>query len=79
MVHLLERIGVGEECDSVPRREEEVLLAAGADIIVLLEVEGVDELIALMAFGPEIIGNPLIFFAAAKRWFFENAHNLGGL
>lgn len=45
-----------------------------ANVIVLLKVESVNQLAALMALGPEIVGEILIPFAASQWWFLEDAH-----
>ena len=51
-----------------------MLLAVGADMMVLLEVKSVNEFVTLMAFGPEIVGKILISFAASQWWFLKDAH-----
>lgn len=38
VIHFFERAGVGKELDAITRGEEEVLVAIGADMVVLLEV-----------------------------------------
>ena len=52
------------------------MAAMGADVIVLLEVKGMNELITLGTLGPEVVGDALIFLSASEGWFFENAHVL---
>ena len=47
-------------------------------MVVLLEVERVNELVALIALGPEIIGKTLAAFATSQWWFFENTHDVSG-
>jgi hypothetical protein len=76
MIHFLKRIGIGQKLNAIPGGKKKVVAAMRAHVGVLLEVEGVNELVALMAFGPKIIGESLITFAAAQWWFFEDTHGL---
>lgn len=52
-----------------------MVLAVRTDVMMLLEVKAMDELAALIALGPEVIGKVLSFLPASKRWFLENAHD----
>lgn len=54
------------------------MLAVWTDVVVLLEIEGVNDLVALGALRPEIVGKLVIAFASSERWFVENAHGFVG-
>ena len=74
-VHLLEGGGIDEVGDAVAGGKRVVVVALGADVQVLLELELMDHAAALRAFGPEALGHVGLF--GAERFeavLFEDGH-----
>ena len=57
------------------RIHEEVVAAVGADLVVLLEIQSVDQLTAVRALGPEIVGDHiLLLFATTELRLVKDTH-----
>jgi hypothetical protein len=52
-VHFVERIRVKDKVDPLAGADAEMVIAFRADIVIALDLLGVDDLAAILAFGPD--------------------------
>ena len=75
MLCFLEAIGIGEEGDAIVDLHEEVVIAVGTYVMILPEVQGMNQLSAVGALGPEVVGDRiLLLFAATEFRLVKDTH-----
>ena len=73
---LYEAIRVGQQVDAVLCAHQEVMIAMGADLITLLEIQGVNQFPAVRALGPEVIRNRILLLVASTEfWLVKDTHS----
>ena len=65
---LLEAIWISEEGDAIADLHEEVVITVGANVMILPEVQGMNQLSAVGALGPEVVGDRILLLVAATEF-----------
>lgn len=64
----LEAIGIDQKGDAIVRIHEEVVIAVGAYLMILPEVQGMNQFPAVRALGPEVVGDHILLLVAATEF-----------
>ena len=73
---LYKAVRVPQQVDPVLRTHQEVMIAMCANLMTLLEIQGVNQFPAVRALGPEVIRNRILLLVASTEfWLVKDTHS----